>query len=100
MIEAYFQYYPHNKGAIKMKSSKVIDMIVDSTIGHGILSFMDGVFGYNQIRISKEDQYKIIILTTWVIFYQVIMIFGLKNTSVTYQKSMMNMFYDIILDSV
>ena len=45
-----------------------IDMIVDSIIDHKILSFMDGVFGYNQIMINKEDQHKITFITPWVHF--------------------------------
>lgn len=32
-----------------------IDMITNSTVGHEILSFMDGFFSYNQIRINNED---------------------------------------------
>lgn len=35
-----------------------IDMIVDLTIGHEMLSLMDGFFGYNQIKISPNDQHK------------------------------------------
>lgn len=35
-----------------------IDSLVDSTIGHDMLSLMDGCLGYNQIRIAVEDQHK------------------------------------------
>lgn len=35
-----------------------IDIIVDLTTVHAMLSFMDGFFGYNQIRITSEDQDK------------------------------------------
>lgn len=35
-----------------------IDMIVDSTVGHEVLSLMDGFLGYNQIKIAAEDQIK------------------------------------------
>ena len=32
-----------------------IDMLVDSTTGHLMLSFMDGFFGYNQILMAPKD---------------------------------------------
>ena len=35
-----------------------IDMIVDLTAGHEILSLMDGFLGYNQIKIVVQDQHK------------------------------------------
>lgn len=36
-----------------------VDLLVDSTAGHQMLSFMDGYSGYNQIVLTKEDQEKI-----------------------------------------
>ena len=35
-----------------------IDMLVDSTAGHSMLSFMDRFFGYNQILMVSEDMEK------------------------------------------
>ena len=35
-----------------------INQLVDSTIGHKILSFMDAFSGYNQILMDEEDQEK------------------------------------------
>ena len=32
-----------------------IDMIVDNTVGHEILNFMDVVLGYNQILMHSDD---------------------------------------------
>ena len=32
-----------------------IDMLVNSTVGHSMLSFMDGFFGYNNILMVLED---------------------------------------------
>ena len=32
-----------------------IDMLVDSTTGHSMLSFMDRFFGYNQILMAPND---------------------------------------------
>jgi hypothetical protein len=33
-----------------------IDLLVDSTSGHQLLSFMDAFSGYNQIRMAEADQ--------------------------------------------
>ena len=35
-----------------------MDMLIDSTAGHVIFSFMDGFSGYNQIRMSPKDAAK------------------------------------------
>ena len=35
-----------------------IDLIVDATVGHELLSFMDAFFGYNQISMDPDDQEK------------------------------------------
>ena len=35
-----------------------IDLIVDATAGHELLSFMDAFSGYNQIRMDPNDQEK------------------------------------------
>jgi hypothetical protein len=35
-----------------------IDMLVDSTVGHGLLSFIDAFSGYNQIHMHPADQEK------------------------------------------
>lgn len=56
-----------------------IDMIVDLTAGHEMLSLMDGFFSYNQIKITEEDQHKIAFTTPWGTFCYQVMPFGLKN---------------------
>ncbi|XP_015932972.1 uncharacterized protein LOC107459263 [Arachis duranensis] len=33
----------------------IVDMLIDSTAGHEMLSFMDGYSGYNQIYIAEKD---------------------------------------------
>ena len=32
-----------------------IDLLVDNTTGHTLLSFMDGFLGYNHIKMALED---------------------------------------------
>jgi hypothetical protein len=35
-----------------------MDILVDSTSGHELLSFIDAFFGYNQIHMNEIDQEK------------------------------------------
>ena len=69
---------------------------MDLTIGHEMLSFMDGFSGYNQIRIAKEDQHKMAFTTPWGTFCYKVMSFGLKNASTTYQCAMTTIFHDLL----
>ena len=69
-----------------------IDLIVDATTGHELLSFIDAFSNYNQIKMDPSDQQK----TSFVIgqgthCYQV-MPFGLKNAGATYQRLVNRMF--------
>ena len=69
-----------------------IDQLVDSTIGHKLLSFMDTFSGYNQIRIAEEDQENTAFITSQGLYCYKVMPFGLKNTKVTYQRLVNKMF--------
>jgi hypothetical protein len=40
-----------------------IDLLVDSTFGHELLSFMDAFSGYNQIYMEEADQEKTAFIT-------------------------------------
>ena len=40
-----------------------IDTLVDNTAKHALFSFMDGFFGYNQIKMVPEDMEKIMFVT-------------------------------------
>ncbi|XP_038693776.1 uncharacterized protein LOC119991502 [Tripterygium wilfordii] len=62
-----------------------IDMMVDLTAGHGLLSFMDAFSGYNQILMHPEDQEKMAFITERVIYYYKVMPFHLKNVESTYE---------------
>ena len=66
-------------------------MLVDTAAGHKVISFMDDNAGYNQNFMAEED----IVKTTFRcpgaigLFEWVVMTFGLKKTSATYQKASM-----------
>jgi hypothetical protein len=61
-----------------------IDLLVDSTLGHELLSFMDAFSGYNQICMHEMDQEKIAFITDQVLYCCNVMSFGLKNLGTTY----------------
>ena len=63
-----------------------IDLLVDSTAGHKLLTFMDTLFRYNQIQIAEEDQENTAFITSQGLYCYQVMPFGLKNASATYQR--------------
>jgi hypothetical protein len=67
-----------------------IDQIIDSTEGCERLFFLDAYFGYNQIKLKKEDKEKTAFITPYGVFCYQVMPFGLKNTGATYQRMMEN----------
>lgn len=74
-----------------------IDMIVDLTVEHAMLSLMDGFLGYKQIKIALEDQYKTTFTCPWGTYYWNAMPFGLKNVGTTYQREMTTIFHDMCI---
>ncbi|KAL5567021.1 hypothetical protein UlMin_030185 [Ulmus minor] len=73
-----------------------IDMLVDATAGHELLSFMDAFSGYNQILMHPDDQEKTAFITERGIFCYKVMPFGLKNAGATYQRLVNKMFADYL----
>ena len=69
-----------------------IDQLVDSTAGHQLLSFIDAFSGYNQIKMDEADQEKTSFITSQGLFCYKVMLFGLKNAGVTYQRLVNHMF--------
>ena len=69
-----------------------IDLIVDATAGHELLSFMDAFSGYNQISMDPGDQEKTSFVTAQGTYYYLVMPFGLKNAGAMYQRLVNRMF--------
>ena len=69
-----------------------IDTLVDSTARHELLSFMDAISGYNQIKMNEDDQERTSFVTSQGLFCYKVMSFGLKNAEATYQRLMNKMF--------
>ena len=73
-----------------------IDMLVDNTAGHPMLSFRDGFSGYNQILMVLEDMEKISFITEWGTYCYRVMSFRLKNAGATHQRTATTLFHDMI----
>ena len=73
-----------------------MDLLIDSTIGNAMFSFMDGFSGYNQIRMVPKDAKKTAFKTPIGNFYYTVMPFGLKNANATYQRIMTAIFYNMM----
>ncbi|XP_017217112.1 uncharacterized protein LOC108194669 [Daucus carota subsp. sativus] len=73
-----------------------IDQLVDATVGHALLSFMDAYSGYNQIPMYEPDQERTSFITDRSLYCYVGMPFGLLNTGATYQRLVNMMFKDLI----
>jgi len=52
-----------------------INVLVDNTIGIALMSFMDGFFGYNQIKMAPRDMTKITFTREWGIYCYTVMPF-------------------------
>ena len=69
-----------------------IDILVDLTVRHQLLSLMDIFSGYNQIKLDEVNQEKTSFVTSQGLFCYKVMPFGLKNVGATYQRLMNKMF--------
>ena len=69
-----------------------IDQLVDATVGHPRMSFLDAFQGYHQIPLVMEDQEKTTFVTLVGNYHYKVMPFGLKNAGSTYQRMMTKMF--------
>lgn len=73
-----------------------IDVLVENTAQFSVFSFVDGLFGYNQIKMSPDDMEKTTFITPWGTFYYKVMPFGLKNSGATYQRAMVTLLHNLI----
>ena len=69
-----------------------IDQLVDATVGHHQISFLDTFQRYYQIPLALDDHEKIAFVTPIGNYYYKVMPFRLKNTGSTYQRMMTRMF--------
>jgi len=65
-----------------------IDALVDNASGCKMLSFLDAISGYNQIKMHPRDKSKTAFMTETSSYCYKVMPFGLKNAGATYQRLM------------
>ena len=73
-----------------------IDQLVDATVGHPRMSFLDAFQDYHQIPLALDDQEKTAFVTPIGNYYYKVMPFGLKNARSTYQRIMTRMFKSLL----
>ena len=73
-----------------------IDQLVDATVGHPRMSFLDAFQGYHQIPLALDDQEKTTFVTPVGNYHYKVMPFGLKNASSTYQRMMTRIFESLL----
>ena len=69
-----------------------IDLIVDASARHGMLSFMDAFSCYHQIPMHPPDAEKTAFITPHRLYCYYVMPFGLKNAGATYQRLVTKIF--------
>ena len=65
-----------------------IDHLVDATVGHPRMSFLDAFQGYHQILLALDNQENTAFVTFVGNYHYKVMPFGLKNAGLTYQRMM------------
>ncbi|KAL0405635.1 UNVERIFIED_CONTAM: Transposon Ty3-G Gag-Pol polyprotein [Sesamum latifolium] len=78
----------------------IAELMIDATMGHAALSFMNGLSGYNQIRMAPADEELTVFRTPKGIYCYKVMPFGLNNAGATYQKAMQRIFDDMLHKNV
>ena len=73
-----------------------INQLVDATIDHPRMSFLDAFQGYHQIPLALDDQEKTAFVTPVGNYHYKVMPFGLKNAGSTYQIMMTGMFKSLL----
>ena len=61
-----------------------IDRIVDASVGHGMLSFLDTFSGYHHIPMNPPDAEKTTFIMPHGLYCYNVIPFGLKNVGATY----------------
>ena len=69
-----------------------IDQLVDATIGHPRMSFLDVFQGYHHIPLALDDQERTAFVTPIRNYHYKMMPFSLKNVGATSQRMMNRMF--------
>lgn len=77
-----------------------IDLLVDSTTGHELLSFMDAYSGYNQIKMYELGMEATSFVINRGTYCYKVMPLGLKNAGATYQRIVNRIFKEKIRETL
>ncbi|GJV65638.1 reverse transcriptase domain-containing protein [Tanacetum coccineum] len=77
-----------------------MDQMLERLIGNKYFYFLDGFSGYFQIPIDPMDQEKMTFTCPFGIYAYRRMLFGLRNAPATFQRCMLDIFHDMIEESV
>ena len=69
-----------------------LNQLVDATVGHPRMSFLNAFQEYHQIPLAVDDQEKIAFVTLVGNYHYKVMPFGLKNAGSAYQRMITKMF--------
>ena len=69
-----------------------IDQLVNATVSHPQMSFLDAFQGYHQILLALDNQEKTTFVTPIGNYHYKVMPFGLKNAGSTYQRMITKLF--------
>ena len=69
-----------------------INQLINATVGHPRMSFLNVFQGYHQIPLALDDQEKTAFVIPIGNYHYKVMSFGLKNAGSTYQRIMTRMF--------
>ncbi|RDX86789.1 Retrovirus-related Pol polyprotein from transposon 17.6, partial [Mucuna pruriens] len=75
-----------------------IDQVLEKLAGKSHYCFLDGFFGYMQIHIAREDQYKTTFTCPFGTFVYSRMPFDLSNAPSTFQHRMISIFSEMLQD--
>jgi RNase H-like domain found in reverse transcriptase/Reverse transcriptase (RNA-dependent DNA polymerase) len=73
-----------------------IETILEQLEGKALFTTLDIRWGYNNIRIKQDDQWKAAFITLYGLYIPKVMPFGLRNAPATFQHCMHNTFRDIL----
>ena len=72
--------------------------LIDSIREKKVFTKMDLQWGYNNVRIKKGDEWKAVFSMPEGLFEPTVMLFGLTNSSATFQAIMNNLLRDLVVE--
>ena len=94
-------YRKLNQVTIKDKTSlPLIGEVIDKLKEAKYFNKLDLIWGYNNIWIKEEDEWKVAFLTNKGLFKPQIMHFGLCNSPGTFQRMMNSIFWELLHEEV